>query len=592
MSSGSKAGRLSFVEFQSPTLVENAPEGSEWLHEIKYDGYRTELIIESGKARAFTRRGYDWSHRYRRIVQAAAGLPVKAAIIDGEAVVLGDTGLPDYQALERELGNPNSAKLIFYAFDLLHLNGRDLRQQPLVKRKAALEKLLKDTAPTLTYVEHLEVSGTDVFEHACRMGLEGIVSKRTDATYRSGVQTSWLKVKCVKSDTFPIVAFVEKLGAHPRRIASLYIGRREGDRLLYAGKARSGYTLSAAQLVRERLDPLITSKSPLSEPIVKPKATWVRPEVLAEVQFSGVTDRGVLREAVFKGLREDLVPIPAKPPAPSKRRGPVREHGVPSENILQLLPDAVSPSKDELARYWERVADQALVHLGHRPLKLVRHALGATFYHKGTLPKVPPSVHQLRVQKREGGEGVRVWVDDLAGLLGLVEMDAVELHPWNATVDDIEHADRIVLDLDPGEGVEWDEVIETALALRDLLETEGLESWPKVTGGKGIHLMAPLETKITHDNARLLARSFANRLAEAHPDRYLLTSAPSARRGRIFIDYLRNGRGNTAVGAFSPRARPGFPIARPVTWSQVEAHIRADAFNIDRPLRAAVGKAA
>ncbi|MER9937373.1 DNA ligase D [Mesorhizobium sp. M0088] len=586
------ANGLSFVEFQSPTLVATAPEGSEWIHEIKYDGYRTELIMQRGKARAFTRRGYDWSHRYRRIVEAAAGLPVRTAIIDGEAVVLGDTGLPDYQALERELGNPDSARLIFYAFDLLHLNGRDLRQLPLVKRKAALERLLENTAPTLTYAEHLEVSGKDVFQHACRMGLEGIVSKRVDATYGSGVQTSWLKVKCIKSDTFPIVAFVEKLGAHPRRIASLYIGRREGNRLLYAGKARSGYTLSAAKLVRERLDPLIISKSPLSEPIVKPKATWVKPHVLAEVQFSGVTDRGVLREAVFKGLREDLVPIPAKPQAPSKRRGPTRKHGVPSENILQLLPDAVSPSKDELARYWERVADHALVHLGHRPLKLVRHAHGATFYHKGALPQIPAAVHQLRLQKREGGEGVRVWVDDLAGLLGLVEMDAVELHPWNATVDDIEHADRIVLDLDPGEGVEWEQVIEAALALRDILEAEGLESWPKVTGGKGIHLMVPLESKITHDSGRLLARSFANRLAEAHPDRYLLSASPSARTGRIFIDYLRNGRGSTAVGAFSPRARRGFPIAHPVTWSQVEAAIRPDAFTIDRPFRAALRKVA
>ncbi|MER9332848.1 DNA ligase D [Mesorhizobium sp. M0293] len=586
------ADGLSFVEFQSPTLAANAPEGSQWLHEIKYDGYRTELIIENRTARAFTRRGYDWSRRYRRIVQAAAGLPVKAAIIDGEAVVLGDTGLPDYQALERELGNPNSPRLIFYAFDLLHLNGRDLRQQPLVKRKAALEKLLENAAPTLTYAEHLEVSGTDVFEHACRMGLEGIVSKRTDAAYRSGVQTSWLKVKCTKSDTFPIIAFVEKLGAHPRRIASLYIGRREGDRLLYAGKARSGFTLSAAKRVRERLDALIISKSPLSEPIVKPKATWVRPDLLAEVEFSGITDRGLLREAVFKGLREDLVPIPAKPPAPSKRRGPAREHGFSSENILQLLPDAVSPSKEELARYWKRVGDHALVHLGCRPLKLVRHAHGATFYHKGGLPEIPAAVHQLCIQKREGGEGVRVWVDDLAGLLGLVEMDAVELHPWNATVDDIEHADRIVLDLDPGEGVEWGDVIETALALRDFLEAAGLESWPKLTGGKGIHLMAPLETKITHDDARFLARSFAKRLAEAHSDRYLLSAAPAARRGRLFMADLRHGRGNTAVGAFSPRARPGFPIAHPVTWSQVEAAIRPDAFTVDRPFRAAARKAA
>ncbi|RWM92792.1 MAG: DNA ligase D [Mesorhizobium sp.] len=583
--------RLSFMEFQSPTLVEKAPEDGEWLHEIKYDGYRTQLIVEGGTARAFTRRGYDWSHRYRRIVQAAAGLPVKSAIIDGEAVVIGDTGLPDYQALERELGNPNSSRLIFYAFDLLHLDGRDLRQQPLVERKAALETLLKDSAPTLTYAEHLEVSGREMFDHACRMGLEGIVSKRSDAPYRSGVQTSWVKVKCIKSDTFPIVAFVEKLGAEPRRIASLYIGRREGDRLLYAGKAQSGYTLEVARRVRERLDPLIIGKSPLSEPIVKPKATWVRPEVLAEVQFSGVTDRGILREAVFKGLREDLVTVPPKPPAPSKRRAD-RDHGVPRENILQLLPDAVSPSKDELVRYWSLVADQALVHLGRRPLKLVRHAFGATFYHKGPLPEIPAAVHQLRVEKREGGEGTRVWVDDLDGLLGLVEMDAVELHPWNATVDDIEHADRIALDLDPGEGVEWAQVTETALALRDIMAASGLESWPKVTGGKGIHLMAPLAAKMTHDGARQLARSIAQVLADAEPDRYLLSAAPVARKGRIFIDYLRNGRGNTAAGAFSPRARAGFPIAHPVTWVQVERSIRPDAFTMDHPFRAAQRNAA
>ncbi|MBZ9799426.1 DNA ligase D [Mesorhizobium sp. ES1-4] len=578
--------RLSFIEFQSPTLVEKAPDGGNWLHEIKYDGYRTQLVVKGGTARAFTRRGYDWSHRYKRIVQTAASLRANSAIIDGEAVVLGETGLPDYQALERELGNPRSPRLIFYAFDLLHLNGSDLRQQPLLERKAALEKLLKGSAPTLTYAEHLEVSGKDMFAHACRMGLEGIVSKLADSPYRSGVQTSWVKVKCVKSDTFPIVAFVEKLGAQPRRIASLYIGRREGDRLLYAGKAQSGYSLSIARQVRERLEPLIIDKSPLSEPIDKPKATWVRPDVLAEVQFSSVTDRGILREAVFKGLREDLVTIPAKPPAPSKRRNGAEEHAVPGENVLQLLPDAVSPSKEALMRYWQQVAEQALVHLGHRPLKLVRHASGTTFYHKGPLPDIPAAVHQLRIQKRDGGEGVRVWVDALAGLLGLVEMDAVELHPWNATIDDIERADRVVLDLDPGEGVEWEQVIEAALALRDILEASGLKSWAKATGGKGIHLMAPLETKMTHDKARKLAKSLARCLADAHPDRYLLSAAPAARTGRIFIDYLRNGRGNTAVGAFSPRARPGFPIAHPVTWGQLERGVRPDAFTMDHPFKA------
>lgn len=283
--------------------------------------------------------------------------------------------------------------------------------------------------------------------------------------------------------------------------------------------------------------------------------------------------------------------IPAKPPSPSKRRLE-GQHGVPRENILQLLPDAVAPSREELMGYWRRVADRALIHLGRRPPKLVRHAQGATFYHKGPLPPIPGPVHQLRVQKREGGEGVRVWVDGLDGLLGLVEMDAVELHPWNATIDDIEHADQLVLDLDPGEGVPWDAVIETALSVRHIMEAAGLPSWPKVTGGKGIHLTAPLASGVTHDRARQLAKSLAQCLIDAKPDRYLLSADPAARRGRIFLDYLRNGRGNTAVGTFSPRARPGFPIAHPVTWTQIERGIRPDAFTIDHPFRAAVRKAA
>jgi bifunctional non-homologous end joining protein LigD len=578
-------GRLSFIEFQMPTLVEKPPQGDGWIHEIKYDGYRTQLIIQRGKAQAFTRRGFDWTDRYGPIVGAAAELKAKRAIIDGEATVLGATGLPDFQALRRELGKADSTKLIFHAFDLLHLNGKNLRDAPLLERKRALQRLLEGAPPVLIYVDHYEGDGPTVFEHACEMGLEGIVSKRADSRYRSGRQESWLKLKCIKSDNFPIVAFVEKLGAKPRRIASLYLGRREGNRVHYAGKAQSGYTLRDAREVRERLDPLIVAKSLLSEPIDKPKATWVHPAVEAEIQYSGITNDGLLREAVFKGLRDDLSP-PARAPRLARKRPPSDESlGVPPENILQLLPDAVVPSKEDLIGYWTKIARKALVHLGRRPLKLVRHSHGVTFYHKGRLPKVPDAVHQLRVQKREGGEGVRLWVDDLDGLLGLVEMGVVELHPWNATIDDIEHADHLVIDLDPGEGVEWELVAGTALALRDMLRSAGLDSWPKVTGGKGVHVMAPLNAAITHDAARQYARRLAQQLVNKYPDRYVLAAAPSARVGRIFLDYLRNGRGNTAVGAYSPRAGPHFPIAAPVTWSQVEKGILPDAFTLQSPFR-------
>ena len=258
---------------------------------------------------------------------------------------------------------------------------------------------------------------------------------------------------------------------------------------------------------------------------------------------------------------------------------------MPPENILQLLPDAVVPSKEELAVYWRKVAGRALKHLGRRPLKLVLHRHGTTYFHMGPLPPVPASVHQLRIRKREGGEGVRLWVDDLDGLLGLAEMGAVELHPWGATVDDIEHPDLLVLDLDPGEGVAWERVSDAALRLQDMLRDEGLSSWPKTSGGKGLHVMVPVDRSRTADQGRIFARSVVRRLAASDPASYTLAADPAEREGRIFLDYLRNGRGTTAIGAWSPRARPGFPIARPVTWNQVEHGISADAFTMARPGR-------
>jgi bifunctional non-homologous end joining protein LigD len=569
-----------FIEPCHPTPKERAPQGSEWLYEIKTDGYRAQVHIRDGKVTVYTRNGHDWTNEFGAIATAAAKLEIHDAILDGEATVLGSTGAADFQALRRELGQKRSSRLLFYAFDVLWLDGQDLRARPLIERKKLLQRILKHAPKALSYVDHFDDEGQRVFEHACRMHLEGLVAKRKDAPYRSARQESWIKLKCVKSDTFPIIAFVEKLGAKPRRIASLYLGRREGDRLLYAGKAQSGYTLPLAQELRERLDPLMTDASPLTVPVHKPKATWVEPLALAEIEFSGVTDDGLLRAPVFKGLRDDLA-APAAAPKPNRRRSP----GISRANILQLLPDATAPSEDELQRYWRRVADRALEHLDRRPLKLVRNVNHTIFYHKGPLPPIPRSVHQLKVQKREGGEGTRLWIDDLDGLVGLVEIGAVELHPWNATVDDIELADRIIIDLDPGEGIEWGFMVETALALRDLLKTEGFKPWPKLTGSKGIHVMAPLGEPILHDRARNAARALAQRLAERDPDKYIITAKPEARTGRIFLDYLRNGRGNTACGAWSPPVRAGFPIARPVTWKQIEGGIRAEAYTMLSPFK-------
>src|SRR3954447_7756102 len=581
-----KAAIPGYVEPCDPTLRAHAPKGSDWHFEIKADGYRAQLHVRPDGITVYSRTGLDWTDQFSSIAAAAPELKADSVVIDGEAVVYGKTGVSDFQQLRRELGPRKSSRVRYHAFDLLYLDGYDLRGVAYVHRKRLLEQLLRGAPETFVYVVHIQADGDAVFEHACKLGVEGIVGKRVDSSYRSGRQESWIKLKCKKSDTYPIVAFVEKLGAKPRKIASLYVGRREGGKLVYAGKVRTGYTETTARELRERLDPLIRKTSPLDVPVKKPKATWVEPEVDAEIEFGALTDDGLLREAVFKGFRDDLKLPRLKAPSLVPSSSHKSSLGVPRENILQLLPDAVVPSKDELAAWWIRVWKKALPHLGHRPLKLVRHVHGTTFYHKGPLPKqIPVAVHQLRVQKREGGEGTRLWIDDLDGFLGLVGIGAVELHPWNATVEDFEHADRIVIDLDPGAGVDWDAVVETALDLRTLMKREGFETWPKLTGGKGIHLMAPLDQPVLHDKAHRIAHQLVSALAARHPDRYLL-SAQAKRRDRIFLDYLRNGRGTTAIGTYSPRAREGFPIAAPVTWKRIESGIAPDAFTIDSPFRA------
>jgi bifunctional non-homologous end joining protein LigD len=580
-----KAAIPGYIEPCDPTLRERPPRSVGWVYEIKADGYRAELHLQDGDVTVYSRTGLDWTKQFSSIAAAAHKLKAKSAILDGEAVVYGSGGLPDFQQLRRELGRKRSEHVRYHAFDLLYLDGYDLRAAAYEDRKRLLKELLKDAPETFIYVEALEADGDEIFAKGCQLGLEGLVAKRLGVPYRSGRQESWIKLKCKKSGTFPIVAFVEKLGAHPRKIASLYVGRRENGKLLYGGKVRTGYTETTARELRERLGPLMRCTSPLDVKVNKPKATWVEPTANAEVEYGALTDDGLLREAVFKGLRDDLTLRKVKAPrlAPSSEGRP--KLGVPKENILQLLPEAVVPPKQELTDYWKQVWKKALPHLAHRPLKLVRHVHGTTFYHKGPLPKdIPEAVHQLRIHKREGGQGTRLWVDSLDGFLGLVQVGAVEVHPWNSTIENLEHADRIVIDLDPGGGVEWKAVADTALELRAFMQREGLDTWPKLTGGKGVHLMAPLDEPMLHDEAHRIARRLCSEFAARDPDFYIL-SAQARRSGRIFLDYLRNGRGTTAIGTYSPRARQGFPIAAPVTWARIEKGIRPDAFTIDSPYR-------
>jgi bifunctional non-homologous end joining protein LigD len=572
-----RASFPSYIEPCSPRTGE-APARGEWLCEIKHDGYRTQAHMNRGHLALYSRRGHDWSDRFLPVAQALRLVTVESAVLDGEIVVLGSGGIADFRMLQADLAAKRTDRLAYFVFDLLYLDGFDLRGCAIEERKKLLRELFPSDNKLLRFSEHFEIAPGEMFGQACRLGFEGIVCKQLGSRYHSGESDDWVKVKCKKSETFPIIAFVEKLGASPRRIASLYLGRWVDGQLLYAGKAETGFKQEMLYELRERLDPYIRKTAPLSVPVKKPKATWVEPVVEAEIEYNNLTAGNILRMPVFKGVRDDL----RKEASSNARRRSNARPAVPRANILQWLPDATAPSKEELSVYWRRVEKQALEYLARRPLKLVRRVHGTIFYHMGPLPPIPSSVHELKIRKREGGEGTRLWIDDLAGFLGLLEIGAIELHPWNSTVDDIEHPDTLVFDLDPGDGISWGFVIESALAMREILSKSGHDCWPKLTGGKGIHIMVPIDSKMTHDAAHSYAKRLAQELAATARSRYTLSATMSERKGRLFIDYLRNGRGTTAVGTYSPRAREGFPIAAPVTWSDVESGLAADAFTIFR----------
>ena len=583
----------SFVEPCLASLVAKVPAGERWLHEIKWDGYRLMIRVDNGRVALLTRRGHDWTDRFPTIRDAVKGLPVETALIDGEAVVEVD-GISNFSALQAALGaregpgHKAAHEAVFYAFDLLHLDGADLSRMPLADRKQALAGLVEGSTGAIRYSEHLS-EGEGLFKHACLMGLEGIISKRADRPYRSGRYDDWLKIKCVQRQEFVVAGYLRR-SDDPKAAGALVLGVYDGGKLTYVGRVGTGFTASTARALWMQLQPLRASAPSFSEKLpslARKGVDWVRPELVAEVEYRGWTSDGLLRHASFQGLRHDkdarevVSEDAAASDAPSATLAPAKPARFRPENVQTLYPKAVVPSDDQLAAYWRAVGNDALTYLGRRPLKLVRHVRGKTFMHQGPLPPVPEAVHQLKIEKATGEEGVRLWVDSLDGLLGLLAMDVVEIHPWGASVDNIEHPDLLVIDIDPGEDVEWEFVTETALKLRDVFKAEGISSWPKLSGSKGIHVMAPVAPDLDWESARAYCKSLAERVAATAPHRYT-TSARADRAGRIFLDYLRNVPSIAAIGTYSPRAKPGFPVAMRVTWQEVENGIPPDAFTMDR----------
>jgi bifunctional non-homologous end joining protein LigD len=585
--SSSLPGTLTFIEPCLAAEIGTPPPGERWVHEIKEDGFRTQLHRHAESVTLYSRGAHDWTQRYAKVAEEALKLPGGDFVIDGEMVVPRADGTTDFFALSKAVAGHDSAPLQFRAFDILFRDGKDLRRLPLIERKARLQEVFEKASGRFYFCQHTEIDGPTVWQHAHALNAEGIISKRADSPYRSGRTRDWIKVPCQYRETFYVLGYAREEGD---RFDGLYLARRQDNRLVYAGKLeRYGVKLADIEPMMRKLDALATREPAITIDIDKPKARWLKPILKARVVHRAGEQPRRVRHAIFEGWDETPEPpllldrlrgLIAQTSASKSISAPAVARRVPAENIMRALDGAVVPAAAELKAHWRKVFPQALPHLARRPLTLVRHVAGTTFYHMGPLPPLPNGVHALKMRKADGKEGVRVWVDDLAGLLGLVDMGVVEVHPWAATIEDIERPDLMIFDLDAGEGIAWPFVLETAFQLRDILAAEGFECWPKLTGGSGLHLMVEIEPNLTHAQLHRYSKSLARRLARLRPAKYTTIPGEDRRIGKLFIDTFRNGRGASAVGCYSPRSRPSLPIALPTTWPALERGITPNAFTL------------
>ena len=580
-----KAAMPGFIEPTLPTATETAPAGGGWLHEIKHDGYRLQAHLENGRVKLFSRQGLDWTERFPVVVPALTEVPAKVAIIDGEVVVQTAAGVASFAMLVDALKS-GGGDMLFYAFDLLYLDGFDLRAAPLSARKAALAELLADAGNggRLRYSDHIAGDGDAVFRHASRLGLEGIISKQASSTYQSGRVKTWLKVKSSQSDSFVIAGFVPST-VDPKSVGALVLGEYAGNRLVPVGHCGSGFTAAAARELWQRLDPLRTTKPALKDETAPPKGVrWVEPVLSAEIEYRGRTGGGLIRHAVFRELVESSGP-PASSrlmrPAGSRRsRKQDDELPVRLTNPSRLLWPDQGITKQGLAEFYGEIADWILPHLVGRPLSLLRHPEGINekgFFQKHAWAGLGDGVRLVPVPNDEQPMLV---IDDLSGLLELVQASVLEIHPWGAKAERPELPDRVTIDLDPGDNVPWQRVIDAAHDVRRRLAALKLESFVKTTGGKGLHVVFPLTPQADWDTAKAFAQSIASAMAADRPDLYTDNMAKSGRRGRIYVDYLRNSMGATAIGAYSTRARDGAPVSVPLAWDELGENIRSNHFTL------------
>ncbi|MGH8503943.1 MAG: DNA ligase D [Gammaproteobacteria bacterium] len=586
------------------TLVKQASTGDDWLHEIKFDGYRLLCAIGDGKPRLITRNGHDWTRKFPRVVAAAAALSVREAWLDGELVAMKSSGASDFQTLQNALRQGADADLAYYLFDLPYCDGYDLTRTPLIERKRLLRQLLAsgDTAP-LRYSDHMEGEGGRMYAHACSHALEGIISKRADSAYQSRRTRTWVMVKCARSQEFVVCGYTDPAGAREYFGALLLAYHDPDGRLVYCGRVGTGFNAQSLEAVDELLAARNRKTSPLRElpkNFDKRGVHWVRPDVVVEATFANWTDDGLLRQASFQGVREDKEPrdVVREQPAAAHARPASNSPAAASRSSAQSKTEAVSDStseqttiagqqlthpdrilypeqgvtKRDLAQFYEHIADWILPHITGRPLSVVRCPQGrprSCFFQKHVTESLPDAIRGVPVQEKDK-RSTYITIGGLSGLIALVQLGVLEIHPWGARADNLEKPDRLVFDLDPGPELGWAQVIEGARMVRERLGDLGLRSFVKTSGGKGLHVVVPVARRTGWDNFRAFAKAVAQDAARHEPQRYVATMSKAKRRGRIFIDWLRNGRGATSVAAYSTRARATAPVSTLLSWDELD----------------------
>jgi len=575
-----------FRPVQLATLVDAVPAGDRWLHEMKYDGYRTLVAVGGGEARAHTRSGLDWSDRFPSILAEAAKLPVRSALIDGEAVVLDADGRSSFQALQGSLkGAPGT--IDYYAFDLLELDGVDLTALPLFERKERLRAILPEGSTHLRYSEHIRGNGEKLLASFCAANLEGVISKLSTAKYVGSRSGSWVKTKCIKRQEFVVVGWTPS--DKSRTFRSLILGIHENGVLRYAGKVGTGFNTAELLRLMEIMTPLEQEAPTVKAPRAEVRgARWLKPAVVAEIAYTEMTNEGTLRHPSYLGLREDKKPeaVILETEKPVGETAPTISNVRISNRERVIFPES-NISKGQLADYYAAVAPIMLPWAGSRPVSLVRCPQGRAkkcFFQKHDAGSFGDAVKHVPIREKDGHDEPYLFIDTPDGLMTCVQMGTIEFHGWGARIEDVEKADRLVFDLDPDEGLDFEAVRRAAFHFRDILKSIGLETFPMATGGKGIHVIAPLVPKAEWPEVKSFAHRLAQAVAQADPENFTAALPKAQRKGRIFVDYLRNQRGATAVMPYSVRARAEAPVAAPITWKEMES--------IDKPSHFHIGNAA